>query len=129
MSTDLKKIKILVIEDDPFLSSMYSTKFELENFDVRAAEDGERGLAVAAEFLPDMILLDILMPKMDGFGVLENLKKTEKLKNIPVILLTNLNQKDEVQRGLSLGADDYLIKAHFMPSEVVDKVKKILKKD
>jgi len=125
----LNKIKILVIEDDPFLSSMYSTKFELEDFDVKSAEDGEQGLVVAAEFVPDIILLDIMMPKLDGFGVLERLKKSEKLKNIPVILLTNLNQKDEVQRGLSLGADDYLIKAHFMPSEVVDKIKKILKKE
>ena len=75
---------------------------------------------------PDIILLDVLMPKMDGFTVLENLKKDKNLAQIPVILLTNLGQKDDVEKGLELGAVDYLIKAHFKPSETVDKVKDIL---
>ncbi len=128
MSEEKNKIKILLIEDDPFLLSMYTTKFELEGFSVRAAEDGEKGLKIANEELPDIILLDILMPKMNGFEVLENLKANPQTKEAPVILLTNLNQKNEIERGLSLGADDYLIKAHFMPSEVVDKIKKVLHK-
>jgi DNA-binding response OmpR family regulator len=124
-----EKIKILLIEDDPFLLSMYTTKFELDNFQVFTAEDGEKGLEVAQKGeIPDIILLDILMPKMNGFEVLENLKASERTKNIPVILLTNLNQKDEIERGLALGANDYLIKAHFMPSEVVAKIKKVLGK-
>ncbi|MCK5061116.1 response regulator [Candidatus Parcubacteria bacterium] len=122
-----KTIKILLIEDDPFLLSMYSTKFGLENFSVISADDGEKGWQMAEEVRPDIILLDILMPKMNGFEVLEKLKANKKTKNIPVILLTNLNQKDEIERGMTLGADDYLIKAHFMPSEVVEKIKKVLK--
>jgi len=123
---DNKQIKILLVEDDPFLLSMYSTKFELENFKVISASDGEMGLKKAKEESPDLILLDILMPKMNGFEVLEHLKDDSSTKNIPIILLTNLNQKNEIEKGLSLGADDYLIKAHFMPSEVVGKIKKIL---
>ncbi|MCX6796621.1 MAG: response regulator [Candidatus Falkowbacteria bacterium] len=126
MSNKNGKIKILLIEDDPFLSSMYSAKFEMENFAVSAAEDGEKGLKMAYSVKPDIILLDILMPKMNGFEVLEKLKANKETESIPVILLTNLNQKDEIERGMSLGADDYLIKAHFMPSEVVDKIKKII---
>lgn len=121
-----KKIKILLIEDDSFLLSMYTTKFELENFDVVASEDGEKGIKMAAKEKPDIILLDIILPKKDGFEVLKELKSSEDLKNIPVILLTNLSQKSDIDKGLNLGAVDYLIKAHFMPSEVVDKIKKIL---
>lgn len=121
-----KKIKILLIEDDPFLSSMYSTKFELENFIVFSGDDGRKGLNLAMSEIPDIILLDIMMPVMNGFEVLENLKKDDLTKNIPVILLTNLNQKDDIERGLAMGANDYLIKAHFMPSEVVDKIRKVM---
>jgi DNA-binding response OmpR family regulator len=119
-------IRILLVEDDPFLLSMYSTKFELENFEVVAAADGEKGLVMAVGTAPDIILLDIMMPKMNGFEVLEKLKADKRTSGIPVLLLTNLNQKNEVERGLALGAEDYLIKAHFMPSEVVAKIKKIL---
>jgi len=91
-----------------------------------ASEDGQKGLEAAAKVNPDIILLDILMPKMDGFSVLEELKKDAKTKDIPVILLTNLGQKEDVKKGFDLGAAGYLIKAHFMPSEVVEKIKKIL---
>jgi DNA-binding response OmpR family regulator len=121
-----KKTKILLVEDDPFLLSMYTTKFELEGFEVVTAEDGEKGLKLANKDKADIILLDILLPKMDGFEVLKELKKNPETKDIPVILLTNLSQRDDVEQGLSMGAADYLIKAHFMPSEVVEKIKKIL---
>lgn len=121
-----KQIKLLIIEDDTFLLNMYTTKFELENYIVLTASDGEEGLEKAKTDTPDIILLDILMPKMNGFEVLENLKIDDATKSIPVILLTNLNQKDEVERGLALGADDYLIKAHFMPSEIVSKIRRVL---
>lgn len=119
-------VKILLIEDDPFLLSMYSTKFEIEGFAVACADDGAKGLKMASIENPDIILLDVMMPKMNGFEVLEGLKKQDVTKTIPVILLTNLNQKNEIERGLALGANDYLIKAHFMPSEVVEKIKQIL---
>ena len=121
-----EKRKILLVEDDPFLLSMYATKFELEGFEVVSADDGEKGLALALEAKPDIILLDILMPKMNGFEVLQELKADDRTRDIPVILLTNLNQKEEVERALELGAVDYLIKAHFMPSEVVAKIKKVI---
>jgi len=123
-----KKIKILLVEDDPFLLSMYATKFETENFEVIAAEDGDKGLKLAAQELPNIILLDILLPKKDGFEVLKGLKGNKITHNIPVILLTNLSQKNEIEQGLSMGAEDYLIKAHFMPAEVVEKIKKVLGK-
>lgn len=105
---------------------MYATKFELENFTVLTAEDGEKGLKLAQKELPDMILLDILLPKMNGFEVLKALKGDNRTKNIRVVLLTNLSQRGEVDQGLQIGAVDYLIKAHYMPSEVVEKVKKYL---
>ncbi len=120
------KIAVLLVEDDSFLLGMYATKFELEGFEVLTAEDGEKGLKAAKEKRPDIILLDILMPRMNGVEVLEELKKDDTTKGIPVILLTNLNQKEEIERCMSMGANDYLIKAHFMPSEVIEKVKKIL---
>jgi len=122
-----KKDRILLIEDDSFLVEMYTTKFELEGFEVISAEDGKKGLDLALQEKPEIILLDILMPKMDGFAVLEALKKDKTTLNIPVVLLTNLGQKDDVKKGFEKGAVGYLIKAHFMPSEVVDKIKKILK--
>ena len=122
------KIKILLIEDDPFLLNMYATKFELENFKVTVADDGEKGVRAVEKEIPDIILLDIMLPKMNGFEVLKQLKAIKNFCNIPVILLTNLSQKNEIEQGLSLGAVDFLIKAHFMPSEVVEKIKTILKK-
>jgi len=120
------EIKVLLVEDDNFLVEMYTTKFELEGFKVVTAEDGQKGIEAAGEEKPDIILLDILMPKMDGFSVLEQLKKNPATQDIPVILLTNLGQKEDVKKGFDLGAAGYLIKAHFMPSEVVEKIKKIL---
>jgi len=124
---DAKKIHVLLVEDDTFLANIYKTKFDMEGFKVSVSENGEEGLADAKKKKPDIILLDILLPKMDGFTVLENLKKDSTVKDIPVILLTNLGQKDDVSKGLEMGAVDYLIKAHFKPSEVVDKVNKALK--
>ena len=125
--TDNKNVHILIIEDDTFLSNIYKTKFDMEGFKISTSENGKVGLADVKKKKPDIILLDILLPKMDGFAVLEALKADAEVKNIPVILLTNLGQKDDVEKGLELGAVDYLIKAHFKPSEVVDKVKKVLK--
>ena len=123
---DKKAIKILLVEDDTFLANIYKTKFEMEGFEVVVAENGEKGLNSVKKENPSIILLDILLPKMDGFTVLKKLKADPEVKNIPVILLTNLGQKDDVDKGLELGAVDYLIKAHFKPSETVEKVKKAL---
>lgn len=121
-----EKIYVLIVEDDSFLANIYKTKFEMEGFKVSVSENGETGLADVKKKKPAIVLLDILLPKLDGFAVLMKLKEDAETKNIPVILLTNLGQKDDVQKGLDLGAVDYLIKAHFKPSEVVEKVKKVL---
>ncbi len=120
------KIHVLLVEDDVFLSGIYQKKFEMEGYKVSPAENGEKGLNDAKKKKPDIILLDILLPKLDGFAVLEQLKADPTTKDIPVILLTNLGQKDDVEKGLEAGAVDYLIKAHFKPSEIVEKVKKVL---
>ena len=117
---------ILIVEDDVFLSGIYQKKFEVEGFKVTMAGDGEKGYSEAKKKKPDLILLDILLPKLDGFAVLEKLKADVVTKDIPVVLLTNLGQKDDVEKGVEMGAEDYLIKVHFKPSEVVDKVRKIL---
>ncbi|MFA6271787.1 MAG: response regulator [Patescibacteria group bacterium] len=122
------KKKIVLVEDDSFLAGMYVSKLNMEDFEVKLAENGEDGLKTATEEMPDLILLDILLPRMDGFEVLKKLKKNPETMKIPVILLTNLGQKKDVDRGLALGAEDYLIKAHFMPNEVIAKIKKILNK-
>jgi len=118
---------VLVIEDDVFLANIYKTKFEMEGFKISLADNGEAGFVEIKKKKPDIVLLDILMPKMDGFAVLEKIKADEAIKSTPVILLTNLGQKDDVDKGLEMGAAGYLIKAHFKPSEVVDKVKEVLK--
>lgn len=118
--------KILIVEDDEFLLEMYVIKLEKEGFSVLSAVDGEEGLKVAQKELPNLILLDLNLPKMDGFQVLTELKKDENTQNIPVIVLTNYAQKDDIDKCLDLGADSYLIKAHFVPSEVIGKIKKVL---
>ncbi|MDO8559778.1 MAG: response regulator [bacterium] len=125
MSTSAKKV-ILLVEDDEFLAELYATKLNLEGFEVLSAADGKKGLKLAQDKQPALVLLDIILPKLDGFEVLKGLKEGAATKDIPVILLTNLSQKDEVKRGLDLGAADYLIKAHFMPSEVVKKIKALV---
>ncbi len=118
-----KKIKILLIEDEEMLANMYEVKFSNEGFDIEKALDGESGLEKAKNILPDFILLDIIMPKMDGFAVLKALKEDVKTKNIPVMLLTNLGQEEDIERGNELGIVGYLVKANTTPSEVVEAVK------
>ena len=119
-------MKVLIVEDDVFLADLYKTKFALEGFEVLVAYDGEKGLESIKKNSPDIILLDLILPKIGGFAILETIKADNKLKSIPVILLTNLSQKADIEKGLQMGASDYLIKAHFMPSEVVAKIKKIV---
>ncbi|MBI4091082.1 MAG: response regulator [Candidatus Komeilibacteria bacterium] len=123
-----KKIKILIVEDEEMLSTMYKVKFENEGYDVYAATNGAEGIELAAQNVPDLILLDIIMPKVDGFAVLKKLKENPKTKDVPVILLTNLGQDEDISRGKELGATGYLIKANNTPSEVVAKVKQYIKK-
>ena len=118
--------RILIIEDDPFLSDIYLTKFRKVGFEVDMARDGQEGLAMAQEKKPDIILLDIVMPHMDGFEVLRALRGDASLAKIKIILLTNLGQQEDVKRGIKEGADAYIIKAHFTPTEVLAKVQEVL---
>lgn len=122
---DAKKT-ILIIEDDQFLSSMYAEKFTLEGFHVLLALDGLTGLTMATESDPDIILLDLILPKLDGLSILKRIRSTKQAAHIPVVVLTNLGDTGQVEKGKALGADDYLVKAHFVPSEVVDRVRALL---
>ncbi|MCK4891835.1 MAG: response regulator [Candidatus Pacebacteria bacterium] len=124
-----KKTKVLIIEDDSYISDMYKIKFESENFETVVASNGIEGIKFLEKAVPDIILLDVVMPKIDGFSVLKEIKKNSKLDKIPVVLLTNLSQKENVERGFELGASSYIIKAHFTPSEVVEKIKEVLKNE
>ena len=121
-------MKVLVIEDDKFLRDLMIQKLTKEGFSVREALDGEEGLKIAVEDPPDLILLDLILPRIDGFGDLEKMKGEPKLAGKPDLVLSNLGQKEDVTRALSLGAADFLIKSNFTLSEVVEKIKTIVKK-
>ncbi len=118
---------ILVVEDDKFLRELIVRKLKEENFNITEAIDGEEGIKKIKEEKPDLVLLDLILPGIDGFEVLSKMKEDMSLAQIPVIILSNLGQKDDVERGLKLGAVDYLIKAHFTPGEIIEKVKDALK--
>ena len=120
----MEKKKILLVEDDPFISEMYTTKFEKQGYDCEIAMTGKDGLAKAKEWMPDIMLLDIMLPKMSGIEVLRALKENELTKKIPVLLLTNLGEETIIKEGFELGADGYLLKVSYTPSQVVDEVKK-----
>jgi len=122
-----EKTKVLIVEDEEMLVNMYISKFEKEGFEPIKALNGREGLELAKKENPAIVLLDIIMPEMDGFMVLKELKVDPKTKNIPVIMLTNLGQDEDIQKGNKLGAKDYLVKANLTPAQVVDKVKEILK--
>lgn len=124
----MSKGKILLVEDDTFLSELYVTKFAEVGYEITVAEDGLEGLSLAEKLKPDLVLLDIVLPRLDGLTVLRSMKEREGTKDIPVVLLTNLGQKEDVDRAIALGAADYVIKAHFTPTEVVAKVDEMLKK-
>jgi len=119
--------KILVVEDDPMISSMYKTKFEADGFDVFIADNGVVGLELARKEKPDIIMLDVILPQLDGFSVLDQIKKDESIKNIPVIMLTNLGTEEDKKKGETMGALDYLVKASLTPGQVSEKIKKALK--
>lgn len=120
--------KILIIEDDKFLRELIAQKLIKEEYDISEAADGEEGIKKIEEEKPDLILLDLILPGIDGFEVLSQMKNNPALTSIPVIILSNLGQKEDVEKGLKLGAVDYLIKAHFTPAEIIDKIKIVFNK-
>jgi len=119
--------KILIIEDDKFLRELILRKLLKAGYKVSYAIDGEEGLKKIKEEKPDLVLLDLILPGTDGFEVLEKTKSDIEISSISVIILSNLGQKEDIERGLKLGAIDFLVKAHFTPQEIVDKIEKILK--
>ena len=118
--------KILIIEDDKFLRELIAKKLRSEDYEVTEALDGEDGVAKAKELKPDLVLLDLILPGIDGFNVLAKIKEDPVTNQAPVIILSNLGQQEEVERALNLGATDFLIKAHFTPSEIIEKINQIL---
>jgi len=117
---------ILIIEDDKFLRELICRKLINEHFKTEEAIDGEEGLKKLQETKPDLILLDLILPGLDGFEVLSRIKDNPSISSIPVLILSNLGQKDEIAKGLKLGATDFLIKAHFTPEEIIGKIKLVL---
>lgn len=119
--------RILIVEDDRFLRELIVRKLSNEGYEVVEAVDGEQGLQKTKEVKPDIVLLDLILPGIDGFEVLTLKKDDPAIAGIPVIVLSNLGQKEDVEKGIGLGAADYLIKAHFTPGEIIEKVQNILK--
>lgn len=117
---------ILLVDDDLTLREMYMERLKAEGFTVEMAKDGEEALAKAADLKPNIILLDIMMPKINGLDVLKKLKDNEETKSIPVIVLTALIQDHEKMESITRGADDYIVKSETMPGDVIEKIKGIL---
>ncbi len=118
--------KILVVEDDSFLSGLEAKKLTMEGFEVSTAPDGETAVKLADQLKPDLILLDLILPGMDGFGVLEKVRKNEALKNVPILAFSNLSEEKDVAKAKELGAVDFMIKSNFTLDEVVAKVKEYI---
>lgn len=121
-----KKTHIMLVEDDKFLRELLVRKLEAAGFKVSTAVDGQTAFDKAKEGMPDIALLDLVLPGVDGFDILKQIKGDEATKNIPVIILSNLGQKEEVDQGMKLGASDYLVKAHFTPDEIIAKIRGVL---
>jgi len=118
--------KVLLIEDDQDQVLLYSTKFQLEGYDIVSAPDGFLGIKMAEKEKPDIILLDLVMEKLDGLAVLKELKSRPAIKDIPVLLFTNLAKKDLAEEAQKMGAIGYILKSNYTPREVVEKVSEIL---
>ena len=118
--------KILIVEDDPLMSRLYDKIFRFEGYEVVLAGDGAEGLEKAKTDKPTLVLLDVMMPKMNGLEVLEKLKSDEALKAIPVVMLTNLAGQSDAEKALSLGAVKYIVKSEYEPKQVTNMIKEIL---
>jgi len=123
-----RDIKILIVEDDVMLNKIYQTKLGLLGYSVYSSYDGDEGLKKADDLMPDLILLDLMLPKKNGFEVLETLKQNLKLNHIPVIILSNLGQEADIEKGMQLGAVDFLVKSNVKLESVISKVEDILQK-
>jgi len=122
------KKNILIIEDDDFFRELIKKKLLSKDFDVLEAVDGEKGIEAMKEKKPDLVLLDLLLPNIDGFEVLLKVKADSSVSSIPIIILSNLGQQEDIERGLKLGAVDYLIKSQFDIDQIMEKIKNVLDK-
>jgi CheY-like chemotaxis protein len=118
--------KVLIAEDDKFISSAYRVKLSKAGYDLKLVQDGKEAIKALEDFSPDLIILDLIMPNMDGFAVLKEIKNSEELKDIPVLVSSNLGQKEDVERAEKLGASDYIVKSDLSMDTVVEKVKKLI---
>lgn len=116
--------KVLIVEDEAIILDLLQKKLTKEGYETLIARDGDEGLAVMRKNKPDIVLLDIIMPKMGGFEVMAEMQKDEELKQIPIIVISNSGQPVEIDKAQSLGAKDWLVKAEFNPQEVIDKIEK-----
>jgi CheY-like chemotaxis protein len=117
-------IKVLVVEDDAFLLRAYMAKLQSSGFDVQTATDGEEAMAAMTAYAPDVVLLDLVMPRKDGFQTLQEIRQQEAFKNTPIFVVSNLSQKEELERAKQLGATELLLKSNLSMSELVDKIHK-----
>ena len=121
-----KQKKILMVEDDDALASVYQTRLQAENFDVKRVSNGEDALAATLEYTADLVLLDVMMPKVSGFDVLDILRNTPETTNVKVIMLTALSQDADKEKAENLGVDDYLVKSQVVIADVIDRIKQRL---
>lgn len=118
--------KVLLVEDDQFLQKMYQKKFQISGFEVEIAKDGEEGLSKMKALKPDIVLMDIMMPKLNGIDATAAAKSDETTRNIPIIILTNLSSTEDAQTAVKKGAVDFMVKSNFTPAQVVEKIKQVL---
>jgi DNA-binding response OmpR family regulator len=121
--------KVLLIEDDKMIQTMYETKLKQEQYQVITADNGAAGLDLALKEKPDIILLDVILPQMDGFTVLQEVRSSAGMKKVPIIMLTNLGTTEDQEKGTQLGATDYWVKANLTPAQVAEKIKAVLEKE
>lgn len=124
----MEPAKILIVEDDKMISTMYQTKLKQEGYSVCVAENGSQALEVAVQEKPNLILLDVIIPQLDGFSVLQELRLNASFKNTPIIMLTNLGTTEDQEKAKQLGATDYVVKANLTPAQVSEVIKKYLNK-
>jgi len=118
--------KILIVEDDPLMSRVYCTTFKIKGYEVEAAMDGEEGITKTSSFRPDLVLLDVMMPKKNGFEVLNTLKSDPSTRSIPVVMLTNLAGEKDMETALACGALKYIVKSDHDPDKVADMITEML---
>jgi len=125
-AANAKPKKILLVEDDDALANVYVTRLQAEGFDIKRVPNGEDALAAALQYRPDLILLDVMMPKVSGFDVLDIIRNTPEIGNVKIVMLTALSQDSDKQRAQQLGVDDYLVKSQVVIADVVERIKRHL---